>query len=211
MIMHALKAAVSVALLVMVIALVAINYDTAQVFQDIRGLSPAIMALIAAALLANALAAVLRFQVIATEVRHPIGFRRAMAVVGAGSLGGAVFFQLAGQLMARGMIASRGGIPFAAVVVITAYERFIAAIVSALIALASLLPAYLHHHRKIHILLLFLSGFGFLVFARLFLEENLAWNIPFILAGAIFISAAHLINFRLCRKCRECCEIQAES
>ncbi|HET9717993.1 MAG TPA: lysylphosphatidylglycerol synthase domain-containing protein [Pseudolabrys sp.] len=139
MIMHALKAAVSVALLVMVIALVAINYDTAQVFQDIRGLSPAIMALIAAALLANALAAVLRFQVIATEVRHPIGFRRAMAVVGAGSLGGAVFFQLAGQLMARGMIASRGGIPFAAVVVITAYERFIAAIVSALIALAGAL------------------------------------------------------------------------
>jgi uncharacterized membrane protein YbhN (UPF0104 family) len=137
--MQALKAAVSVALLVAVIAFVAVNYDAAKVLQDIRGLSPAIVTLVAAALLANALAAVLRFQMIATEVRHPIAFRRAMAVVGAGNLAGAVFFQLAGQLMARGVIAGRGGIPFAVVVVITAYERFIAAIVSALVALAGAL------------------------------------------------------------------------
>ena len=58
-----------------------------------------------------------------------------MAAVSAGSLAGALFFQIAGQLMARGVIAGRGGMPFAAVVVITAYERFTAAIVSALFAL----------------------------------------------------------------------------
>ena len=50
-----------------------------------------------------------------------------------------IFFQIAGQLLARGVIAGRGGIPFSAVVVITAYERFIAAIVSALLALAGAL------------------------------------------------------------------------
>ena len=58
-----------------------------------------------------------------------------MAAVAAGSLAGAVFFQITGQLMARGVIAGRGGMPFAAVVVITAYERITAAIVSALFAL----------------------------------------------------------------------------
>ena len=59
-----------------------------------------------------------------------------MAVVGAGTLAGAAFFQLAGQLMARGVIARQGGMPFAAVVVVTGYERIVAAIMSGLLAIA---------------------------------------------------------------------------
>jgi len=57
-------------------------------------------------------------------------------VVGAGTLAGAAFFQLAGQLMARGVIARQGGMPFAAVVVVTGYERIVAAIMSGLLAIA---------------------------------------------------------------------------
>lgn len=138
--MLALKAAISVALLVCVFWLVTFHYDTAEILLDVRGLSPQILGVVSLALLANVFAAVLRFQIIATDVnRRPVAFRRAMAVVSAGSLAGAIFFQIAGQLMARGVIAGRAGISFATVVVITAYERFVAAAVSALLALAGAL------------------------------------------------------------------------
>jgi hypothetical protein len=69
-------------------------------------------------------------------VGHHIGFRKAVAAVSVGVLGGAEFFQLAGQLMARGAMMNRGGIPFASVVVMTLYERAVAAIISGLLALA---------------------------------------------------------------------------
>ena len=134
--MHVLKATISIVLLVAVISLVGFYYDTSKILYDIRKLSVLTVAFIIAALLSNSLAGVLRFKIIAAEIEHPIGFRRAMAVVGSGGLAGTMFFQIAGQLMARGVIAGRGGIPFAAVVVITAYERIVAAIVSALLALA---------------------------------------------------------------------------
>ena len=132
---QALKVAISVFLLVGIILLVGFYFNTAQILRDLRRLSGATAAIVFIALFANVLLAVLRFKVIATQIKHPITFRRAMAVVGAGSLGGVIFFQIAGQLMARGVIAGRSGIPFAGVVVITAYERFIAALVSGLLAL----------------------------------------------------------------------------
>jgi hypothetical protein len=136
MYMRVLKSAVSFALLVGVVLLVGFYYDVSEFSDDIRALSIGALGAILFALLANAFAAVLRFKVIASEIEHPITFRRAMAAVSAGSLAGALFFQIAGQLMARGLIAGRGGVPFAAVVIITAYERFTAAIVSALFALS---------------------------------------------------------------------------
>jgi len=130
-----IKAAVSLALLAGVVILVGYYYGLSEISDDFRAISIVGLGAIFAALLANAFAAVFRFKVIAAEINHPIGFRPAMAAVAAGSLAGAVFFQITGQLMARGVIAGRGGMPFAAVVVITAYERITAAIVSALFAL----------------------------------------------------------------------------
>lgn len=130
-----LKPAVSIVLLAVVIFTVGYYYGTSEIVDDIRALSVGALCAIGFALFANALAAVLRFKVIAGEIEHPITFRPAMAVVSAGNLAGAMFFQIAGQLMARGVVAGRGGIPFAGIVVITAYERFTAAIVSALFAL----------------------------------------------------------------------------
>ena len=131
-----IKVATSTVLLVGVVALVGMFYGVSEVLEDVRTISIASLSAIFIALLANAFAAVLRFKIIATEIEYPITFRRAVAAVSAGSLAGALFFQIAGQLMARGVIAGREGMPFAAVVVITAYERVTAAIVSALFALA---------------------------------------------------------------------------
>src|SRR4029079_5017990 len=134
------KAAISIALLLCVSWLVTFHYDISEILLDLRGLSPQILGVVVLALLANVFAAVLRFQVVATDINgRPVAFRRAMAVVSAGNLAGAIFFQIAGQLMARGVLAGRGGISFAAVVVITAYERIIAAAVSAFLALAGAL------------------------------------------------------------------------
>ncbi len=80
--------------------------------------------------------------------------------------------------------------------------------VSIIIALISLLPAYFHQHRQLNILILFVFGISFIVSSRLFLEENIALKIPFVLIGALSVSAAHFINYRACRKCRKCCEIE---
>jgi hypothetical protein len=133
--MQFVKVAISIVLLVGVVALVGMFYGVSEVVDDVRALSVAALSAVLIALLANALAAVLRFKIIATEIEYPVTIRRAVAAVSVGSLAGALFFQIAGQLMARGYIAGREGMPFAAVVVITAYERITAAIMSALFAL----------------------------------------------------------------------------
>ncbi len=130
------KAIVSVALLCAVLAVLAANYDLSIILVNIHELpfSVAIGAL--AALLANGLIATVRFKVIACDMGYPISFRQSLKAVGAGSLAGAVFFQLAGQLIARGVIMGGTGIAFAKVAVITIYERIAAAVLSALAALA---------------------------------------------------------------------------
>jgi O-antigen ligase len=93
------------------------------------------MASILFALLLNVLVAAFRLKIIASDVGSPLNFRQALAAVSGGSLAGAAFFQIAGQLMARGVIMARSGIPFASVVVMTTYERIIAALLSGLLAL----------------------------------------------------------------------------
>lgn len=76
--------------------------------------------------------------------------------------------------------------------------------ISAAIALASFLPAYFRRHRKMRAMLLFASGIGLIIFSHLLLEAPTVWKIPLIIAGAGFITAAHLFNRRLCRACAVC-------
>jgi len=134
--MQALKRLTSVVLLIGVIVFVGRNYNFSGLVDDAAKISPAILALIFLSLLGNALAASLRFQVVAAQIGHRVAFRQAMAAVGAGSLVGALFFQIAGQLIGRSFIMARTDVPFSSVVVLTTYERMVAAVVSALLALA---------------------------------------------------------------------------
>ncbi len=76
--------------------------------------------------------------------------------------------------------------------------------VSVLVAALSLLPAYFRRHRKFRTLTLFASGIGLVVISHLAFEENLLLQIPFLLAGAGLITAAHLVNRHLCRTCGSC-------
>ena len=77
-------------------------------------------------------------------------------------------------------------------------------LVSILLAALSLLPAYFREHGKIRSVFLAAAGIGLIVLTHFFLEENLAAKIVFLIAGAILLSAAHLINRRLCRECAAC-------
>src|SRR5665213_82564 len=134
--MTLLKGLTSVLLLAAVVVLVALNYNFYHIFADVRKISFPALAIISFSLLGNALAASLRFKAVAAMIGHKVTYWRAMSAVGTGSLVGVLFFQIVGQLMGRSFVMARAGVPFESVVVLTAYERIVAAIFSALLALA---------------------------------------------------------------------------
>jgi hypothetical protein len=75
--------------------------------------------------------------------------------------------------------------------------------ISVLIAAISLLPAFFRQHGKIRAIVLFVFGISLIVVSHAAFEES-AMRIPVLLAGAVLISAAHLINRHLCRICAVC-------
>lgn len=77
-------------------------------------------------------------------------------------------------------------------------------LLSAILAALSLLPAYFRQHGKLRVIFLAASGIGLIVLTHFLFEENLAAKIVFLITGAILLSAAHLLNRRLCRDCEIC-------
>lgn len=134
--MRALKWLISILLLASVIVVVGLKTNLSGLVDDARKIPLVVLALVLLSLFGNALGASLRFRVVAIQIGHRVTFRHAMAAVCAGSLVGILFFQIAGQLIGRSFVMARTAVPVASVVVITAYERFVAAAVSALLALA---------------------------------------------------------------------------
>lgn len=130
------KIAVAVGLVVAALALAAMMSSPSDWRSALHALRPEILAIGFVALLANALAASLRLRMIAADAGYRLSFPQSMAAVGIGSLGGAVFFQLAGQLIARSAYLGKHGVAPASVIAITGYERIIAAGTSAVLAAA---------------------------------------------------------------------------
>lgn len=89
------------------------------------------------AMAAGALLASLRLQWIAHDLGYRLSFRDSISALSLGQVMGLLFFQLAGQLLARGAVMSRRQIPASATIVITGYERFAALAVSLSLALAA--------------------------------------------------------------------------
>ena len=77
-------------------------------------------------------------------------------------------------------------------------------VISILLATASLLPAYFRQHGKMRTILLAFSGIALLILTHLLFEESPFLKVTFLLSGAILISAAHIINRRLCLACENC-------
>jgi hypothetical protein len=76
----------------------------------------------------------LRLKLITADLGYALTFRDAAFTLSIGQLAGAAFLQLAGQLLGRGAVLSRRGIPPAATVMISGYERIAAFSVSILLA-----------------------------------------------------------------------------
>ena len=87
-------------------------------------------------ILGGAMLASLRLKLIAGDLGYRLSFRDAVAALSLGQLAGIVFFQLAGQLLARGMLLSRRRIPVSGTIMVTGYERLAALAVSVALALA---------------------------------------------------------------------------
>jgi hypothetical protein len=104
-------------------------------------LMPGDVALVALALLGGALLASLRLKLIAADMGYRLSFRDSVAALSVGNVAGALFFQVAGQLIARGALLSRRDMPAAATIVLTGFERLAAVLVS--LALAAAGAAYL--------------------------------------------------------------------
>ncbi len=119
------------------------DIDLSQVSLAFRQLSPAFILAPTIAITISSLFAALRVRSIARSLGYPLTFRDSIAVVSLGQLGGVLFFQVFGQLMARGSYLTRRNVPFAGTVIITGQERIAAALVSFGLAVVGAL--YLFH------------------------------------------------------------------
>ena len=75
---------------------------------------------------------------------------------------------------------------------------------SLVLGLLSLIPDYLRHHRRANQLAIFVLGFGLVLVARLWFEDELRIGTPLAILGAGSILFAYWINRNLCRTCSAC-------
>jgi len=132
----ALKALISIGLTVAVFYLVFSRADVPSFSSFLTGFhAHIVLAVVALAAVATALS-VWRLRLIAQDLGYRLTVRDAIAALSLGMLAGTVFFQVFGQLLARGALLSRRGMPVAATVTLTIYERAAAAGVSLFLAIA---------------------------------------------------------------------------
>lgn len=113
---------------------------TPSAYQDMfSGFGSWTLALIALALVTSFSFASLRLKLIAQDLGYRLSIRQSIASVSLGQVGGFLFFQLVGQLVARGAYLSARNVPMAGTVLITGIERLAAAIVSGLLAIVGAL------------------------------------------------------------------------
>jgi len=132
--MKYLRIAISLLLLAGAAWVVARETDWTLVGAAFTRMSYGAFVLAILALVAGALLATLRLQWIARDLGYRLSFRDAMAGFTYGQVMGAVFFQLAGQLLARSAVLARRQVPPSATILITGYERLAALFISLLLA-----------------------------------------------------------------------------
>ena len=126
--------AVSVALVLSVIAAVLWMSDPETVAGAWSELSLSSVVLVTTLLVGGVVLSSLRIKLIAADLGYRLTLRDAAMTLCVGQLAGTAFFQLAGQLIGRGAILTRSGVPAAATVVISGYERAVALSASLLLA-----------------------------------------------------------------------------
>jgi len=97
------------------------------------------VALASLAILLNVVFAAIRLRYLLRDSGHDLRMVDVLKALSGGSLGALFFFQIAGQLAARGLIMARSGVRFEIVLTITIVERVIAALMSAAFAVTGAL------------------------------------------------------------------------
>jgi Lysylphosphatidylglycerol synthase TM region/O-Antigen ligase len=136
---HLMKAALFVLSAVLLIGAAAVVYargDWLAVMARLAQISWLSIITAVALMLAGGILASLRLKLIAGDLGYRLSFRDAMSALGLGQLAGILFFQVAGQLVARGVLLSRRRIPVSGTIVVTGYERLVALAVSFALAAA---------------------------------------------------------------------------
>src|SRR3546814_12330710 len=118
-----IRAGVSVGLTVTVLTLIAWRSDTAALGSTLTAIKPTLLLLVLGALTTGALLAAARLKLVASDFGYDLGWREAIAAMSVGQIGGALFFQIAGQLMGRGAYLSRHGVPIEATVAMVRSEE----------------------------------------------------------------------------------------
>lgn len=78
----------------------------------------------------------------------------------------------------------------------TGVENIVVSI-SGLLAVTSLFPSFIKHHRRLQPIIILLFGFLFIGLSRFMLNAN---ESVFASSGAALVASAHLLNFRICKK-----------
>jgi len=134
--------AISIFLFIGAAAFALANSDLNAVATSIARLSRLPITAAFVLMLAGAMLASLRLKLIADDLGYPLSFRDSVSALSLGHLGGILFFQIAGQLLARSALLSRRHIPVSATIVVTGYERLTALVVSLVFAVAAAVYLY---------------------------------------------------------------------
>ena len=130
-----LRVAISVILFAVVLAFVAARTDMQSVFTALSGLQVGAVLLALGSLFAGTALASVRVKLVADDLGYRLTWRDSAAALGLGHIAGAMFFQIARQLAARGVYLSRRGLSVGATVLMVGYERLLSLTVSLALAL----------------------------------------------------------------------------
>lgn len=133
---RSVKIAVSLCLLAFAILIALKDLETEKYRTLLSEIAFAPFAWVGLPIALSFILAAVRLRIIAADLGYKLSFRQSVATVSAGQIGGLLFFQLIGQLVARGAYLSKLNIPMAGTIVITTNERIGAAFVSACLAVA---------------------------------------------------------------------------
>lgn len=129
---HLVSVGVTLAALVVAVA----QIDLEGAVATAMAIPKANLAVVVLALASGALLASARLAFIAADIGFPMRARDAIAAMSLGQIGGALFFQVFGQTIARSAVLSRRGVPVAGTILMTGYERLLALAISMVLAMA---------------------------------------------------------------------------
>jgi Lysylphosphatidylglycerol synthase TM region/O-Antigen ligase len=119
------RLAASAALIAAVFIYLALSQtDWLSTRQVISQFSLSSFTMVTVVLLASLCLGAWRLRIVAADLGYRLSLNSCLAAVTLGQIGGNLFFQIAGQLIARSAVLKRHGLPISATVIATLYERF---------------------------------------------------------------------------------------